>query len=240
MCGIRFSSSGKCVPFLLPSYSVAYALSRGHVVFSHALSTSLPVLAATLSLVTYTLTTHDFNTGAIFASLSLFQVRTYNLPYYCTYIFYRQLLRTPTLLFSRALAIIPDASTALQRLSHVFHAELRQDGVPVIDTAQKYAISVRDATFEWELSEVADEPIPDRSASILTKTKEGGCAKSSQSDMHMNGPAFRVSNVTLTVPRGQLAAIVGPVGSGKVGFPLVPSLQFLVDDDASLSVTFAV
>jgi len=27
---------------------------------------------------------------------------------------------------------------------------------------------------------------------------------------------FRIKNLTMTIPRGQLAAVVGPVGSGKV------------------------
>ena len=214
-----------------------------HAIFSHALSASLPVLAATLSLVTYTLTTHDFDTGVVFATLSLFQVRICDPrrpSYYCLHIFLRcQLLRQPTLYFSRALAVIPDASTAMQRLSHILHAELRQDGIPVIDTTQEYAIDVRDATFEWESSDIADEQTSysgtskgDRYGPSLRKTKESDHAKSPQSDVCGNGPAFRVSNVTLTVPRGQLAAIVGPVGTGKVC--LLPS-HFLVDDDLSLS-----
>jgi hypothetical protein len=42
--------------------------------FSLALATSLPVLAATLAFVTYTLTAHNFNVAIIFSSLSLFQV----------------------------------------------------------------------------------------------------------------------------------------------------------------------
>ncbi|KAL4079849.1 P-loop containing nucleoside triphosphate hydrolase protein [Scleroderma yunnanense] len=171
-----------------------------------ALGTSLPILAATLSLVTYTLTAHKFNTGAIFASLSLFQF-----------------LRQPMMWVPRALSAIPDASSALQRLSHIFHAELMQDEVPIIDKTQDYAVVVKDATFEWECLAKADEKI---SSDLLPSgaqrgLREGKKRNHKQAPEKDSGPAardgsvFRVSDVTLTIPRGQLAAIIGPVGSGK-------------------------
>ena len=118
--------------------------------------------------------------------------------------YFLQLLRLPLVRLPRSLSDIQDASSALQRLSHIFHAELREDGIPIIDTSQEYAISVSDATFEWESSEEVDKQIP-----------RNPHAEDSIS-MHKDGPVFRVSNITLTVPRGQLAAIVGPIGSGKV------------------------
>ena len=180
-----------------------------HVPCSYALGTSLPILAATLSFVTYTLTTNNFNIGAIFTSLSLFQVRMsdarlrYKHNFLC-----HQLLRQPMMWMPRALSSIPDASFALQRLSHIFHAELRGDGIPIIDPSQEYAISVRDATFEWESLEKIGEQIKgDRRA--LSPDKDSMV-------VHRDEPVFRVSNVMLNVPRGQLVAIVGPVGSGKV------------------------
>ena len=127
----------------------------------------------------------------------------------------------------RALSALPDASSALQRLSHIFHAELRGDGNPVIDATQEYAIDVRDATFEWESPKTADKQssshsvIPDHGLEAKGDSRETDLEKDDESDttrMPGDGPVFRVSDVTLTVPRGQLAAIVGPVGSGKVCF----------------------
>ena len=54
-------------------------MARPHVIhwicFSLALAISLPVFAATLAFVTYTLTAHNFDVAVIFSSLSLFQVR---------------------------------------------------------------------------------------------------------------------------------------------------------------------
>lgn len=183
ICRIQFSTSG-----------------------NFAFGTSLPILAATLSLVTYTLTTHDFNTGAIFACLSLFQ-----------------LLRQPMMWMPRALSAIPDASSALQRLSHIFHAELMQGAVPAIDVTQEHAIVVRDATFEWESSGMMDEVIPNDIASRDERRGRRIAQEGSRETKRDNDTSsvpeektvFRVTDVTLTVPRGQLTAIVGPVGSGK-------------------------
>ncbi|KAH7884664.1 ABC protein [Phlebopus sp. FC_14] len=187
-----------------------------------ALATSLPVLAATLAFVTYTLTAHDFNVAVIFSSLSLFN-----------------LLRQPMMFMPRALSAIPDASSAIQRLVRIFHADLITGDTIVIDREQEAALMVKDATFEWESSEKVDEHVPEisegggrgrgrgmarggRGGRSGTGRGRGGRtgAKGShvQGGLHTpakEGSIFRVRNVTLTVPRGQLAAIVGPVGSGK-------------------------
>lgn len=45
-----------------------------NLIDSIAFAFSIPVLAATLSFVTYTLTAHDFDVAVIFASFTLFQV----------------------------------------------------------------------------------------------------------------------------------------------------------------------
>ncbi|KAG1737805.1 ABC protein [Suillus lakei] len=160
------------VPFLQKIFELRKNELRGIRRMLHstsanlAVALSLPVLAATLAFVTYTLTTHDFNIAAVFASLSLFQ-----------------LLRQPMLYMPTALAAIPDASSAIQRLTHIFHAELISEDALVIAEDQELALVVKDATFE---------SAPEKDA-----------------------PLFRVKNVTMTIPRGQLVAVVGPVGSGK-------------------------
>jgi ABC-type multidrug transport system fused ATPase/permease subunit len=126
----------------------------------------------------------------------------------------------------RALSAIPDASSALQRLTHVFEAELSSEDTLVIDKDQEPALVVEDATFEWESF--------DRDSGEAFSSKRGGRGgggpmrgkdkgKSAQEDKakemlapSTDAPLFRVKNVTMTIPRGQLAAVVGPVGSGKV------------------------
>ncbi|KAG1750696.1 ABC protein [Suillus lakei] len=159
---------------------IQWILHAGSVkqVHTMAVSLSLPVLAGTLSFVTYTLTTHDFNVAAIFASLSLFQI-----------------LRQPMMFLPHGLSVIPDASSAIQRLTHVFRAELIPEDALVINTDQEPALVVKDATFEWECFET-------------------DCGEASPAPTK-DAPLFRVNSVTMTIPRGQLVAIVGPVGSGK-------------------------
>jgi len=124
----------------------------------------------------------------------------------------------------RALSAIPDAASAIQRLTHVFQAELISGDTLVIDKDQEPALMVEDATFEWESSE--------KDSGEVFSSKGGGRGsggprrskdKSAQEDKAKETPAprndaplFRVKNVTMTIPRGQLVAVVGPVGSGKV------------------------
>ncbi|KAI6122204.1 ABC protein, partial [Pisolithus croceorrhizus] len=163
---------------------------------SFALGTSLPALGTTLAFVTYTLTSHSFNTAVIFSSLSLFQ-----------------LLRQPMMYMPRALAAIPDAASALERLSDIFHAELIINETMVIDKSQEEAILIRDATFEWESSEKIDQ----RGRSGGRGGRKGGHAKTGKEkdELRNDAPAFKVQGINLAIPRGCLAAIVGPVGSGK-------------------------
>ncbi|KAH7909505.1 ABC protein [Hygrophoropsis aurantiaca] len=167
-----------------------------------ALATSLPVLAATLAFVTYTLTAHDFNVAVIFSSLSLFQ-----------------LLRQPMMFMPRALSAIPDAANALQRLTHVFKADLIEGEALVICKEQGPALLVEDATFEWESSQIpkAEEPKRGKKGKIHEDRKGKETMKASEKDGAGKGAIalFRVKNINLNVTRGQLVAVVGPVGSGK-------------------------
>lgn len=95
----------------------------------------------------------------------------------------------------RSLSATADAVNAFGRLQNVFNAELRSEEALHIDEDMKFALQVRDATFEWE-----------ESASTEESEKEDPLSASAP---------FRVRNVTMNVQRGSLVAIVGRVGSGK-------------------------
>ncbi|KAG1879712.1 ABC protein [Suillus subluteus] len=170
-----------------------------------ALASSLPILAATLAFVTYTFTAHNFDAAVIFSSLSLFQ-----------------LLRQPIFFMPRALSGIPDASSAIQRLTHLFHAELISGDMLVIDKDQEPALLVKNATFEWEsfAKDSGDDLSSNGAPGDGSPPK--GKDRSVKEDMAKEKPApgkeaslFKVKNVTMTIQRGQLVAVVGPVGSGK-------------------------
>ncbi|EMD34176.1 CsMn25 [Gelatoporia subvermispora B] len=153
---------------------------------------SVPVLAATLSFVTYTKTSKSFDVAIIFSSLSLFQ-----------------LLRQPMMFLPRALSATTDAMNALHRLKILYHSELSTGEHFAIDPEQKLALDVRDASFEWEESAAAKEI---REKAAATKGKRVSVADEPAA---AGQQPFQVRDVNMAVQRGSLVAIVGPVGSGK-------------------------
>jgi ATP-binding cassette, subfamily C (CFTR/MRP), member 1 len=135
----------------------------------------------------------------------------------------KQILRQPMMFMPRALSAIPDASSALQRLTHVFQAELISEDTLVIHKDQEPALVVVDATFEWESFEKdSGEAFSSKRGGRSGGIPMGGKDKSAEDKAKetptpgKDVPLFRVKNVVMTIPRGQLVAIVGPVGSGKV------------------------
>ena len=109
-----------------------------------------------------------------------------------------------------------DAANAISRLSDVFEAELLDDTL-IQDPTLEFAIAVKGASFTW------DSP-PANTDSVVSSKK----AKTAQEDWQSertdfeaentekdDRDAFKVQDIDLYVPRGQLVAIVGVVGSGK-------------------------
>jgi ATP-binding cassette, subfamily C (CFTR/MRP), member 1 len=76
-----------------------------------------------------------------------------------------------------------------------------------IDPSLPVAIKVENASFEWVIGAQAESIKKDRKA-LVNATGE----KASVSD---SVDEFKITKLNLTVPRGKLVAIVGPVGSGK-------------------------
>jgi ABC-type multidrug transport system fused ATPase/permease subunit len=115
-----------------------------------------------------------------------------------------------------SLGAITDASNATERLRSVFEAELLEDTY-ITDESIVNAVEVKNASFTWEA------PPPD-SASDKGKKKPGNSRRTSKSEAddtttesltRKEDKAFQLQNISLTVPRGRLVAIVGAVGSGK-------------------------
>lgn len=245
---------------------------------NNAIAFSLPILAAVLAFVVYSLTGHDLNPAIVFPSLTLFQ-----------------LLRMPLMFLPLSLSATTDAKNAFDRLYTVFTAEQLEDTVEH-DENSKHALVVRDASFRWETVE-ADEALqskakpkkgakgaaaevrPASRTDMFSKAKRGAKMspavpvtnkpglptpvsakmpdsdnarrlqqiRSEQNDSAADGNVeaivteaqleptlgeatsaektveevqepFSMSHVNLSIPKGELVAIVGPVGSGKSSF----------------------
>ncbi|KAL1734118.1 P-loop containing nucleoside triphosphate hydrolase protein [Schizophyllum commune] len=178
----------------------------------------VPVAAAILSFVTYSLTGHDLNVAIIFSSLSLFNI-----------------IQAPLLLMPLALGGLATALVATGRLSKFYLAEELDDPY-LIDADRKNAVDV-DGDFTWESTAEegkAADAKPDEAAakpdeaadmsSAMTKTEDEKVAGSSagekgkekeEKDEKPADPVFQLENLKMSVPKGAFVAIVGPIGSGK-------------------------
>ncbi|KAF8582394.1 ABC protein [Ramaria rubella] len=155
---------------------------------------SIPALAAILAFVTYSLSGNSLDPAIIFTSLSLFQ-----------------LLRQPLMFLPRSLSAIADAQSALLRLKGIFTAELIYETSFEVDPELDVALCVDNVSFEWEGSEKVD----DISEKKLGKKEKRLEEKIAQHTNDTPQEPFSIKDLSMKVPRGQLCAIVGPVGSGK-------------------------
>ena len=115
-----------------------------------------------------------------------------------------------------SLGAIADAANAISRLSGVFEAELLDDAL-IQEHTLEFAIAIKGASFTW------DSPLPDTDVVVSSKrakpTQEGWQSERKEPEAENmekgHRGAFKVQNVDLYVPRGQLVAVVGAIGSGK-------------------------
>jgi len=120
-----------------------------------------------------------------------------------------------------SLSAITDARNAIGRLQECFTAELISETFQR-DPKLAYAVEIENASFTW------DGPPPDEVKA--GKGKED--RRSSKQAPPVSAPTevkeevlFKLRNIDLKIPRGQLVAIVGAVGSGKTSL-----LQGLIGD----------
>ncbi|KAJ7824113.1 hypothetical protein B0H13DRAFT_2444703 [Mycena leptocephala] len=161
-----------------------------------ALAFSLPVLAATLAFVAYTKTSKQFDVAVVFASFSLFQ-----------------LVCQPMMFLPCALSAIADARNALAHLSLVFRAPLHE-GAPVGVGA---AVPPEDEPKEKGKGKDGEkEKEKNKKGKGGRKEKKKNENEEEHSpEPEPEQPPFALHDITLSIPRGTLAAVVGRVGSGK-------------------------
>jgi ABC-type polysaccharide/polyol phosphate transport system ATPase subunit len=100
---------------------------------------------------------------------------------------------------------------ATERLRDAFTAELLTE-TKVIDHSLPEAIKVEHADFSWD--GVPPDFEVDKKANRRSKNALGAAEQAQKAGLAAEH-TFKVKDINLTIPRGQLCAIVGPVGSGK-------------------------
>ena len=107
---------------------------------------------------------------------------------------------------------IADARNAIGRLQECFTTELISETFEP-DTELKYALEVENASFTW------DSPPPEKSKEQKGKKKDSRSTSKPEPTSEPKGAKeeslFKLKQLDFRVPRGQLLAIVGAVGSGK-------------------------
>lgn len=104
-----------------------------------AFALSLPVLAAILSFITYSLTSHGLSAATTFTVLTLFQI-----------------IRMPLMIWPMSLSASVDAWNALGRLEAVFDAEIMTDERHV-DLNMKDGIRIEHASFTWDAAPIVED-----------------------------------------------------------------------------------
>ncbi|KDR78885.1 hypothetical protein GALMADRAFT_244528 [Galerina marginata CBS 339.88] len=176
-----------------------------------ALALSMPTIAAVIAFVTYSATGHALDPSVIFTSLTLFN-----------------LLRLPLMFLPVAISSTADAKNATMRLQEVFEADLLESTHETEGNLEA-GIEVKAASFTWDAPPPHDEGEkakgknsygPKRSSKSKTQTKKVADADSDKTEadekaVNAEENVFRMTDITLSIPRGQLVAVVGSVGSGK-------------------------
>ncbi|KAG9082719.1 hypothetical protein FRC07_014126, partial [Ceratobasidium sp. 392] len=199
--------------------------------------TFIPILAATLSFITYALSGHDLNAAIIFSSLQLFNI-----------------IRMPLVFVPLIASSCGDAYVALNRISKFLTSEELEDEFEV-QPEGKFAVDIR-GTFTWErggapadakskpkgkkaaAAAKAEAPKPDKEALAKKKVedkekkvkekakkkrekqrlaqKKKGIDPNDSSDEEPVGPEpFKLVDVSLQIPKGSFVGIAGKIGSGK-------------------------
>ncbi|KAH0842428.1 hypothetical protein AYO21_10499 [Fonsecaea monophora] len=187
----------------------------------NAVAMSMPVFAAMLAFITYSLSDHSLAPARIFSSLALFNS-----------------LRMPLNLLPLVLGQVTDAQTAVQRIQEFLLSEEQEDEI-VWDEEMEPAVEVQHASFTWERTANQDM---ERAATFQTKGElmaakkaekdrkkaqkkaEKAAKKNKKSPGASNDDIasettevepFKLHDIDFTVGRNELIAVIGTVGSGK-------------------------
>ncbi|KAH8598215.1 ABC multidrug transporter-like protein [Bisporella sp. PMI_857] len=187
----------------------------------NAVSMSLPIFASMLAFITYSLTRHDLAPAQVFSSLALFNS-----------------LRLPLNLLPLIIGQVVDAWSSIYRIQEYLLSEEQNDD-PKIDESAENAVEMQKADFTWERTATQDpseNPATKQTKSEIKAEKkdkkqntkdQNSAAKlgadissgdSTQDDaatLTENTEPFRLHDMSFTIGRNELVAVIGGVGSGK-------------------------
>ncbi|KAL7422108.1 hypothetical protein Q5752_002751 [Cryptotrichosporon argae] len=174
-----------------------------------ASSSFVPILAAVLTFITYSLSGHDLNVATIFSGLQYFNT-----------------LKQPITMLPVIFTAVSDAAVAVGRIGVALRAEELKSDIK-IDVTSKYGINVV-GDFAFDSSKPPDSGkrghgMKDRAAIKEMKKKEKAEKKARKAGAPAPPPAkptddgvpFSLRGIELKVPRGSLVCVVGRVGTGK-------------------------
>ncbi|KZV84227.1 ATP-dependent bile acid permease [Exidia glandulosa HHB12029] len=178
------------------------ALLRGVMT---AIMAFMPILAAILTFVTYSLTGHNLDAATIFSSLQLFNT-----------------IKDPLTLFPLTAAAFSDGLVSLRRIRKLLLAE---EGIPVPASSHTSsgAVSVH-GSFTWEHGKLNSSPAKldkkateakDKAYDALLQQWSEGIPVDEYAGERDGPEPFRLDNISLDVKPGSFVAIVGRVASGK-------------------------
>ena len=169
----------------------------------NAVSMSLPIFASMLSFITYSLSKHPLNPAPIFSSLALFNS-----------------LRMPLNLLPTIIGQVIDAWASVKRMQEFLLAEEQADDF-MWGSGGKSAVTLNHASFTWERTtaqDIAKNPQADKKTPNHEKriSSKSGSNNGADTDSTLTeAEPFKVHDVSFSVGRNELIAIIGGVGSGK-------------------------
>ncbi|KAJ3115025.1 hypothetical protein HK100_001489 [Physocladia obscura] len=151
---------------------------------------AIPVLAAVVTFIVYSVTSPVFDPTVIFTALALFN-----------------LLRNPLNWTPQMISAWADTRVALGRIHALLMSE-ENDFEPVVDYTADYGVVVEHGEFMWDVSEQKNVT---ESKFVIADAAVGNVVVSGVAE----SDKIALKGVHLKIPKGKLVAIVGSVGSGK-------------------------
>lgn len=121
----------------------------------------------------------------------------------------------PLLMLPLALSSATDARNAFHRLTPLFEAATLAEIQQKIDSSAELAIDVRGASFSWDSPPPVEVKGKGKKKGRFGR-KSGRTSPVAEAETALQVPkVFSMTDVNLQIPKGQLVAVVGSVGSGK-------------------------